>query len=183
MQNCEQASHASRMNGQSDIAAGPLDGMTVLGDGVQALDEPEHAERREQEADAVLDQVLGHARERAMDGDPDREHQRECRAGTHRRGPRSDVLAPKLTTMNTTSSPSSSTPLNAIVKAYQSRPRRRSRDAVVRGLRLRHEGLVLVMQGEAPAAAKNRLAQPLQPERQEQHADDELQPVPRPRAG
>ena len=84
--------------------------------------------------------------------------------------------------MKTTSRPSSRTPLNATVNAYQSRPAR-SLAARCRGLlALRAEGLVLVVQRLVAARAQDRLAQPLQPEREQQRADDEAKRLDRDRA-
>ena len=163
---------------QSDVTARPLDGMTVLGDGVQALDEPEHAERRQQEPDAVLDQVLGHARERAMDGDSDREHERERRLHPPTAGAPVGRARSEAHDDEHDLEPFEQHALERDREGVPVETQAEVAGGVVRGFRLRHEGLVLVVQSEAAAAAQNRLAQPLQPEGQEQDADDELQPVP-----
>ena len=82
-------------------------------------------------------------------------------------------VLPNVSTMNATSRPSSSTPLNESVKPYQSRPGA----LLVRGgarLRgLRCEDRRLVVQRLEAARAQDRLAQPLQAEREQEAADDE----------
>ena len=84
--------------------------------------------------------------------------------------------------MKTTSRPSSRTPLNATVNAYQSRPARSLAAGRRRPLALCAERLVLVVQILEAARAQDRLAQPLQPEREQQRADDEAKRVDRDRA-
>ena len=84
---------------------------------------------------------------------------------------------PKAITMKTTSSPSSRTPLNATVNPYQSSrlplgaPRSRGLIALL------PERFVLVVQRLVAARAQDRLAQPLQPEGEQQGADDQPQRV------
>ena len=78
--------------------------------------------------------------------------------------------------MKTTSRPSSRTPLNDSVNAYQSWTR--PRDAGRRGLGRRHlaqVGAGLVVQRLVPGSAQDGLAQPLQPEDGQQRADHQPQ--------
>jgi hypothetical protein len=85
---------------------------------------------------------------------------------------------PNAITMNTISRPSSSTPLKATVNEYQSsRPFSSCPAAAARALLA--VGLVLVVQRFEAARPQDRLAQPLQPEREQQRADDEAQRVDR----
>ena len=79
--------------------------------------------------------------------------------------------------MNATSSPSSSVDLNAITRLYRSRPA--ARPIASRRGDLRREGCVLVVLRLEPARAKNRLAEPLEPEDEQERADDEPQHVDR----
>ena len=69
--------------------------------------------------------------------------------------------------------------MNATVNEYQSSPARRSSPRRGRPLALSRERLVLVVQRLVAARAQNRLAQPLQPEDEQERADDEPQRVDR----
>ena len=86
---------------------------------------------------------------------------------------------PNVITMKTTSSPSSRTPLKAIVKEYQSSPARRSLARRLGLGPLALERLVLVVQRLVAARAQDRLAQPLQPEDEQEAADEQAQVVDR----
>src|SRR6266516_1378830 len=85
-------------------------------------------------------------------------------------------------TMKTTSSPSSSTPLNATVNEYQSSPARRSSTAAAALRALRLETLRLVVERLVATRAQDGLAEPLQSEREQQRADDEAKRPDRDRA-
>ena len=88
-------------------------------------------------------------------------------------------LLPNVSAMNATSSPSSSTPLNERVKAYQSETRSARSGRGLRGGQLGAEDLILVVQRLVALGAQHRLAQPLQAEHQQQPADHEAQPAQR----
>src|ERR671932_94425 len=77
--------------------------------------------------------------------------------------PSAAALAPKVSTMKTTSRPSRNTPLKASVKAYQSMPAAATAPA----------------DRETATRAENRFAQPLQPEDEQQGADEHTQRVDR----
>ena len=101
-------------------------------------------------------------------------------AACGRGGEREPALrAPNVTTMKTTSSPSSNTPLKATVNEYQSIPRRCSAPAAAACSRSARERRVLVVQRLVAARAQNRLAQPLQTEDEQQRADDEAERLDR----
>ena len=67
------------------LAAGPLEALAARREHAQALDRPERPERRQQDPDAVLDRVLRHARQRPMEDRADRQHDRPGDRGTRRR--------------------------------------------------------------------------------------------------
>ena len=84
-------------------------------------------------------------------------------------------LLPNVTTMKATSSPSRSTPLNAIVNAYQSMPAAAVAPIDRACFGLLAEDRVLVVERLEPARAQDRLAQPLQPEHEQQAAHRDTQ--------
>ena len=77
--------------------------------------------------------------------------------------------------MNTTSRPSRNTPLKETTNANQSRPMTGSRRAPACRRGLLVEDRLLVVQRLEPRRAQDRLAQPLQPEDQQQGADHQLE--------
>ena len=151
---------------ERDVVAGPVD--------ARALGAPEEAEARQHHSDRELDGVLGHARERRAHEHADDDDEHDRGRGARDGEAESPLRAPNVITMNATSSPSSRTPLNATVNPYQSsRPTRSPPPRSL--LALPREDLVLVVQRLVAARAQDRLAQPLQPEREQQGADDEAQ--------
>ena len=82
-------------------------------------------------------------------------------------------------TMNTTSSPSSSTALKAARPAIQSSEACLRRASAGEVLGLGRERRLLVVQGDDARRAQDRLAQPPHAEQQEKHADHELEQVQR----
>ena len=167
----ESSDHEREHAGQRRVVARPVR--------AGALGRPEDAERRQHHADRELHRVLGHARERRA-----HEHADDATSTSAMPAPSAasgmlPCVLPKVRTMNATSRPSSSTPLNASVKPYQSRPARSSRAGGARLRELAREDRVLVVQRLEAARAQDRLAQPLQPEREQQAADDEAQHVDR----
>ena len=132
------------------------------------------------DADGELQRVLRHARERRAHEHADDDDENERGRGTERGEPDAALCAlPKVITMNATSSPSRSTPLNASVKPYQSSPARCRRRGAPASCELAREDRLLVVQRLEAAGAQDRLAQPLQAEGEQQRADDEAQGVDR----
>ena len=78
--------------------------------------------------------------------------------------------APTVTTISATSSPSTRTPFRAIENEYGV-PARLRAPGGARGLELAVEGGVLVAHRLAAGLAKDGLAQPLQPEQEQERAD------------
>ena len=84
-----------------------------------------------------------------------------------------------MTTMKTTSSPSSSTPLKATVNEYQSIPARSAGEADAASSCSSLKAALLVVQRLVAARAEDRLAQPLEPEDEQERADEEAEGVDR----
>src|SRR5262249_15483851 len=82
------------------------------------------AERAEEQADHVLERVLGHPRERPVDDQAGRDHQQPGGRGACRRERDAVRVGAEGDHDEDTSSPSSRTPLNDTVKANQSRSNR-----------------------------------------------------------
>ena len=91
-------------------------------------------------------------------------------------------LAPNVRTMNATSRPSSSTPLNAITNEYGVEVRAAaSTRACIAASRSARNAASSSWSAFKSGGAENRLAQPLQAEHEQQPADDEAQHVERQR--
>ena len=136
-------------------------------------------------SDGELERVLGHTLEAAPrtseSGDDDDRGLRLTLPP-----PRPDRAArwsaPKLITMNATSRPSRSTALNETVKRVPVELCRRSTPRGVRRaclLPFAGESLPLVVQRLVAACAQDRLAQPLEAEREQQETDDQAQRLDR----
>src|ERR671915_238967 len=70
-----------------EVAAGPVQALAAVPEDAQPFDGPEGAERRQQQADPVLERVLRNVRERSVRNRPGHEHDR-AGDGRPRRGER-----------------------------------------------------------------------------------------------
>ena len=151
------------------VTGGPVDART--------LGRPEDAERREHHADAELHRVLGHPREGLVDDHRGDEHYNQRSRGADRR--QADVALRAAKGHDD----------ERHFEAFEEDPLERDRERVPvvagfgsSGLELGHLGpidRILVVQSLQAAGSEDRLAQPLEPEEQEQRADDESQRVDR----
>ena len=169
------AHQAASSTSRASVAAGPAQARVVGREPAQALDGPEGAEGAEQQPDDELDRVLGHARERLVQrhagGEDD--HAADRRA-ERREGDRVGV-EPEGDDDEDDLEALEEDPLEADHEGEPVEPEAALVAGGPRGLDLRAERVLLVVQGLQAGGAQDRLAQPLQPEDQQQRADDELQ--------
>ncbi len=143
--------------------------------GTGTLGRPEDAEGREQQADCELDRVLGHARERRAHQGPD-DHDDDERGSRRRRGePELPLGAAEADDDERDLEPFEQ---DALERNRERVPVEPGPLVVRRGgsiSPLREEDLFLVVQRLVAARSQDRLAQPLQPEAEQERAHHELE--------